>query len=134
MRQPTDALGRISCPLRSRGSHLESGALFPLTLYLAVTDPGVWVLLLSTENEILREMTISVGAILGSTVDTCSATVRWGLWTHSHMFLVAADSDPEAFFSIRFEWISVPSRCYESHDAGVMMMIGWAHHTGDELN
>ena len=43
-------LGRISCPIRSRGSHLESGALFPLSLYLAVTVPGVWVLLLSTEN------------------------------------------------------------------------------------
>ena len=87
MRQPKDALGRISCPLRSRGSHLESGALFPLSLYLAVTDPCVWVLLLSKENEILREM-ISVGA----------ATVRWWLWTHSHIFHVAADSDPEAFF------------------------------------
>ena len=45
MRQPTDALGRISCPVRSRDSHLESGALFPLSLYLAVTVPGVWVLL-----------------------------------------------------------------------------------------
>ena len=31
--QPMDASGRISCPLRSRGSHLESGALFPLSLY-----------------------------------------------------------------------------------------------------
>ena len=33
MRQPTAALGRISCPVRSRGTHLESGALFPLSLY-----------------------------------------------------------------------------------------------------
>ena len=49
MRQPTDALRRISCPLRSRCSHLESGALFPLSLYLAVFVPGVWVLLMSTK-------------------------------------------------------------------------------------
>ena len=87
MRQPTDALGRISCPGRSRGSHLESGALFPSSLCLAVIVPGVWVLLLSTENGILREMTLSVGAILGSTVDTCSATVRWWLWTYFTHFL-----------------------------------------------
>ena len=41
MRQPADALGRISCPVRSRGSHLASGALFPFSLYLAVVVPGV---------------------------------------------------------------------------------------------
>ena len=37
-----------SCPSCSRNSHLESGALFPLSLYLAVLVPGVWVLLMST--------------------------------------------------------------------------------------
>ena len=31
----------------SRCSHLESGALFPLSLYLAAFVPGVWVLLMS---------------------------------------------------------------------------------------
>ena len=45
VRQPTYAFERISCPMCSRGSHLESGALFPLSLYLAVIVPGVWVLL-----------------------------------------------------------------------------------------
>ena len=39
---------RISCPLRSRRSHLKSGALFPLSVYLAVVVPRVWVLLRST--------------------------------------------------------------------------------------
>ena len=36
--------------LRPRCSHLESGALFPWTLYLAVIVPGVWVLLFSKEK------------------------------------------------------------------------------------
>ena len=46
--------GRISCPMRSCGSHLESGALFPLSLHLAVTVLGVWGLFLGTENGSLR--------------------------------------------------------------------------------
>ena len=41
-----------------------------------------------------REMSFSVGAVLCTTVDTCSASV---LWTYSHIFYVAADSNPEAF-------------------------------------
>ena len=49
MRQPTNALGSISCPVRSCCSHLECGALFPLSLYLAVIVPGVWVLYMSTK-------------------------------------------------------------------------------------
>ena len=48
MRQSTVAFGSISSPLCSRSSHLESGALFPLSLYLAVIVPCVWVLLRST--------------------------------------------------------------------------------------
>ena len=96
LRQSTSAFGSISCPLSSRSSHLVSGALFPLSLYLAVIVPGVWVLLYSSEIWILREMSISVGAMLGSTVDTCSASVR-GFGRISHIFYVATDSDPEAF-------------------------------------
>ena len=49
MRQPTYAFDRISCPMCSRSSHLESGTLFPLSLYLAVLVPGVWVLLMSSK-------------------------------------------------------------------------------------
>ena len=49
MPQPKYAFERISCPVCSRSSHLESGTLFPLSLYLAVFVPGVWVLLRSTE-------------------------------------------------------------------------------------
>ena len=32
------------------------------------------------ENWILRETTFFVGAMLGTTVDTCSASVLWWLW------------------------------------------------------
>ena len=49
MRQPACAFERISCRMCSRSSHLESGTLFPLSLYLAVLVPGVWVLLMSTK-------------------------------------------------------------------------------------
>ena len=45
----------------------------PLSLLLAVIVPGVWVLLRSTETWIFREMFISVGAMLCTTVDTCSS-------------------------------------------------------------
>ena len=83
MRQPTNAFGRISYPLCSRSSHLESGALFPLSLFLAVIVPGVWVLLRS----IFRKMSLSVGAMLGSTVDFCSASVLWWLRTYFTHFL-----------------------------------------------
>ena len=48
MRQPTDAIESMSCHFCSCSSHLESGALFPLSLYLAVIVPGVWVLPMST--------------------------------------------------------------------------------------
>ena len=85
MRQPTDAFGRISRLLRSRSLHLESSASFPFSLYLAVIVPCVWVLLRSMEILIFREMSISVGALLGSTVDTCSASVlRWLLTYFTH--------------------------------------------------
>ena len=58
------------------------------------------MLLSSSENGILWEMTISVGAILGSTVDTGS------------IFYVAADSDPEVSFFHSVECRSVLSRCF----------------------
>ena len=41
-------------------------------------------------------MTSFVVAMLGTTVDTCSASVLRGLWKNLHIFYVAADSIPEA--------------------------------------
>ena len=96
MRQPTDAFGRISCPLCSCSSHLESGALFPLSLFLAVIVPGVWVLLRSTEIWIFRGMSISVGA--NALFDKWIHALRQyfgGFGRTSHIFYVAADSNPE---------------------------------------
>ena len=49
--------------------------IISVVLVLAVTDTGVWVLLLCTENWIFREMFVFLGAMFGSTVDTCSASV-----------------------------------------------------------
>ena len=77
MRQPTYAFERISCPMCSRSSHFESGALFPLSLYLAVLVLGVWVLLMVRKLDFFRETTFFVGAMLVTTVDTCSASVLW---------------------------------------------------------
>ena len=100
MRQPADALRRISFPLRSRCLHLESGALFPLTLYLAVLFQSVWVLLLSLEGLDFAGDSCFVGAILGSTVDTRSATVLWWLWTNFTHFCVGADSNADVLLSL----------------------------------
>ena len=87
----------MSCPLRSRGSHVKSGALFRLSLYLAVLVPCVWALLMSTENWILREILFS-WVMLGSTVDTVHvSTLAFG--SISHLFIVAADSNPDCVSS-----------------------------------
>ena len=48
--------------------------IISVVLVLAVTDTGVWVLLLSTDNWIFREMFVFLGAVLGSTVDTVYAS------------------------------------------------------------
>ena len=65
---------------------------------LAVTDTGVWVLLLNTENWIFREMFVFLGAMLGSTVVTVYAsTLAFG--RTAHIFYVAADSNPDSVFS-----------------------------------
>ena len=84
MCQPTDALRSISFPSRSRCSHLDFGALFPLTLYLAVTVPGVFLLLLSSKIDVLRLYFGGYGRI-------------------SHIFYVAADSNPEVLLSLQLQ-------------------------------
>ena len=51
---------------------------------------------LGCENWIFREMTSFVVAMLGTTVDTCSASVLRGLWKNLHISYVAADLISEA--------------------------------------
>ena len=64
---------------------------------MAVIVPGVWVLLMSTKIGFFGRWLFFVGAMLGFTVDTCSASVLW-LWTYfTHFFYDAADSNPDAF-------------------------------------
>ena len=111
MRQPTYAFERISCPMCSRSSHLESGALFPLSLFLAVIVPAVWVLLRNTEHVFFLVMSISVGAMLGLTVDTRSASVLWRLWMNfTHFLRCGRTRILKCSFPTRFDWRSVPSR------------------------
>ena len=75
MRQPTTTMEefhRVFLSLCSRSSHLESGSLFPLSLFWQSLFQGV---AFEYEYWILRETTFFVGAMLGTTVDTCSASV-----------------------------------------------------------
>ena len=51
---------------------------------LAVFVQGVLVLLRCLESWIFREMSLSMGAMLGLTVDTCSASVLWWLRADSN--------------------------------------------------
>ena len=53
----------------------------------------------NTDYLILREMTLSMGAMLGSTVDALSATV-FAFRRILHNFYVAADSNPEVLLSL----------------------------------
>ena len=100
MRQPTAALGRISCPLRSRGSHLESWCIISVVLVLAVTDPGVWVLLRSTEHRFFSGDVYFRGC--NSLYNSGYMLVRQylgGFGRFSHIFYVAADSNPDSVSS-----------------------------------
>ena len=57
-------------------------------------------------------MTLSWGAMLGSTADTSYASVHLAFRRISQYFLVYSDSDPEAFFlRSHAEWRSVLSPC-----------------------
>ena len=70
----------------SRCSHLKIGALFLFDFVSgslsAVSGCCMW----NTDYWILREMTLSMGAMLGSTMDMGSATVL-GFWTYFTHFL-----------------------------------------------
>ena len=71
MRQSTNAFGRIS------SSFVQFAIGIWCNISVVLVSGNVWVLLRSTENWFLRETSNSVGAMLGTTVDTCSAS---GLW------------------------------------------------------
>ena len=145
MRQPTYAFERISCPMCSRSSHLESGTLlFPLSLYLAVLFPGVWVLLMSSKIGFFgRRLSSWVQCLVQQWIHVLrqysgdfGRIYTFSTWWQT-LFL-------KRCFSIRFEWRSVPSRCfgcsllsavriwkhwtsfYEFHGLSCMMMDGFS--------
>ena len=60
------------------------------------------------ENWILRETTFFVGAMLGSTVDTCSASVLW-LWTNFTYVSTMRQTRILKRFLHSIKWITVPS-------------------------
>ena len=84
MHQSTVAFKRISCPMCSRSSLLESGTLFLRVLASGSSCSGCLGVAYEFENWILRETTFFVGAMLGTTVDTCSASVLWWPWKTVH--------------------------------------------------
>ena len=89
MRQPTTTMEeflRVFLFLCSRCSHLESG-----TLFLRVLASGS-----HCSGFLGVAFVYVVGAMFGTTVDTCHAAVVWWLWKNLHIFFVVADSFPEA--------------------------------------
>ena len=100
MRQPTTTFGRISscvpvlCARAVRTWNLVHYFLCPCFWQLGSGRLGIAE---EYGNCFFLEMSISVGAMLGTTVDTCSsASVLWWLWKNVHIFYVVADSFPEA--------------------------------------
>ena len=84
---------------------------------------GVWVLHVEyRELDSSGDDAILWGATLGSTVVTCSASVRDASGRNSHIFFFYVDSNPEVFlFRSHAEWRSVLSRCLRCLEIGNFM-------------
>ena len=112
MRQSTVAFESISSPLCSRSSHLESGTLFPLSLYLAVLVPGVWCCFLSTKISFFgRRLSSWVQCLVQQWIHALrqysggfGRNYTFSTWRQTRFL--------KRCFPIRFEWRSVPSRCF----------------------
>ena len=74
MRQSTVALGRISAFLARAVHTWKYGAFFRRVSYLAVTRPVSGCCMRNTENE-FSDDSVVIRVMLGSTVNTCSASV-----------------------------------------------------------
>ena len=79
--QSTEAFGRVSFPGLLALFALEIWCIISFDLVSGSYLFYVWVLLVEYSHWILREMTWSMGAMLGSTVDMGTATVL-GFWTN----------------------------------------------------
>ena len=112
MRQSTVAFERISCPMCSRSSLLESVHYFFVSLLLAVLVPGVWVLLLSSKIGFFgRRLSSWVQCLVQQWIHVLrqysggfGRLYIFSTWWQTRFL--------KRHFSIRFEWRSVPSRCF----------------------
>ena len=86
--------------------------IISVSLYLAVIVPGVWVLLLVAKIGFFGRCLLSWVQCLVQQWIHVLRQVLWWLWKTVHIFFVAADLISKRHFSIRFEWRSVPSRCF----------------------
>ena len=82
------------CPLCSRSSHLESGTLFPLSLLLAVIFPGVWVLLMVAKIGFFGRCLFPLVQCFVQQWMHALRQYFGGFGRISHIFYVAADSNP----------------------------------------
>ena len=71
--------------------------IFSVSSYLAVFVPGVWVLLMSLESWIFRQMSLSMVQCLVRQWIHALRQYSGGFGRISHIFYDAADSNPEAF-------------------------------------
>ena len=110
--QSTEAFGRISFPGLLALFALEIWCIIPFDLVSGSYLFYVWVLFVEYCHWILREMTWSMSAMFGSTVDMGTATVL-GFWTNFTQSLRCGrlESCSVALPSVA-ERRSVPSRCF----------------------
>ena len=102
MRQSTVTSGEFPASLAYEVHTWKFGALFRRGLVSGSLVSGVWVLLVEFRYWIFREMLAAFlwSAMLGSTVNTYSASVRDAFGRIAHNFCVAVDSNPEVLVSV----------------------------------
>ena len=87
------------------------GASFPYGLASGSHASCVWVFNVEYRIRLFVGFCGYSGAMLGSTVDTCSSSVLGAFGRFAHIFCVDVDSEPEVFFLLSHaEWRSVLSR------------------------
>ena len=125
LRQPTYAFERIPCPMCSRSSHLESGAFFPLSLFLAVFVPGAWGVAEEFGKFDFSGDVFFCGcnAWFDSGYLLCDSTLVASDVFHTFSTLRRTRILKHSF-STRFEWRSVPSRRFWLLSCSAQLALG----------
>ena len=112
VRQSTEAFGRVSFPVSLHALFALGNMVhyFFTTLYQAVLCPVFGRCMWGTELGFPGDARFFGEAMLGSTVDTCSASVLGAFGRILHIFYGEVDADPRS----HAEWRSVLSRCFSS--------------------